>query len=313
MASHTRTVPAPGGTYRLGRSEVARIGYGAIQLRKYEAEPEKAEVLLRRALELGVDHIDTAQFYGNGFANRMIHKVLPAESKDGNGDGSKNGIVIASKVGADPELQGKIPVKLAQRPEQLRASLEANLLSLGMERIPLVNLRRADVGPGLQAEGDQVVDIDDQMAEMIAMRSEGKIGSIGLSAVSLPTLQRVLPAGIACVQNAYSLLSREYEDLLSLCVEHAIAWVPFYPLGGTFPGWPKVTEQPKLIELATQLGITPTQLGLAWLLKHRPNILLIPGTGDIAHLEENLAAGSAVLSEEVLAALDSLAVPSKPS
>ena len=303
MPRPVRTMPAPGGTYALGHGEVARIGYGAIQLRKYEAAPAKAEALLRRALELGVDHIDTAQFYGNGFANEMIRKVLPAGG----------GIVVASKVGADPELHGKIPVKLAQRPEQLRASLEANLLSLGMERIPLVNLRRADVGPGLQAEGDQIVDLDDQMAEMIAMRSEGKIGSIGLSAVSLDTLKRVLPAGIASVQNAYSLMSREYEDLLSVCLDHGIAWVPFYPLGGTFPGWPKVTEQPKVIELAKQLGITPTQLGLSWLLKHRPNILLIPGTADLNHLEENLASGSVVLDDDVMAELDSLSATSKPS
>lgn len=301
MPNAAKTTAAPGGTYRLGLGEVARIGYGAIQLRRYEAEPAKAEALLRRALELGVNHIDTAQFYGNGFANSMIGKVVPP-------DGS---IVVSSKVGADPELNGKIPVKLAQRPEQLRASLEANLLSLGMERIPLVNLRRADVGPGLQAEGDQIIDVDDQMAEMIAMRSEGKIENIGLSAVSVETLERVLPAGIACIQNAYSLMSRNYEDLLSVCLAHGIAWVPFYPLGGTFPDWPKVTEQPKVIELAKQVGITPSQLGLAWLLRHRPNILLIPGTGDLSHLEENLASGSALLSEKVMFQLDNLVVISK--
>ena len=303
MPRSAKDTPAPGGMYRLGHDEVARIGYGAIQLRKYEAEPAKAEALLRHALELGVDHIDTAQFYGNGFANKMIRKVVPKGS----------GIVVATKVGADPDLSGKIPVKLAQRPEQLRASLEENLLSLDMEQIPLVNLRRADVGPGLKAEGDQIVGIDDQMAEILAMRSEGKIGSIGLSAVSLETLQQVLPAGIACVQNAYSLMSREYEDLLSVCVDHGIAWVPFYPLGGTFPGWPKVTEQPRVIEIAKQLGITPTELGLAWLLKHRPNILLIPGTGDIDHLKQNVASGSVLLAEEVMAELDSLAEASKPS
>ena len=303
MPNPAATATALGGTYRLGSGEVARIGYGAIQLRRHEAEPAKAEALLRRALELGVNHIDTAQFYGNGFANRMIGRVVPPGG----------GIVISSKVGADPELNGKIPVKLAQRPEQLRASLEANLLSLGMERIPLVNLRRTDVGPGLQAEGDQIIDVDDQMAEMIAMRSEGKIESIGLSAVSLETLERVLPAGIACVQNAYSLMSRDYEDLLSVCLAHGIAWVPFYPLGGTFPNWPKVTEQPKVVELAKQVGITPSQLGLAWLLRHRPNILLIPGTGDLSHLEENLASGSALLEEDVMSQLDSLVVVSKLS
>ena len=183
---------------------------------------------------------------------------------------------------------------------------------MGTERIPFVNLRRADVGPGLKAQGDQIVSIDDQMAEMIAMRSEGKIGSIGLSAVSLEALERALPAGIACVQNAYSLVSRETENMLSVCLEHGIAWVPFFPLGGAAPGWPKVTDQPRVNGIAKQLGITPSQLGLAWLLQHRPNILLIPGTADTGHLAENLAAGSAVLGEDVMAELNSLDVPSAP-
>ncbi len=296
MSLPIRSVPAPGGTYPLAHKQVTRVGYGALQLRKLESDPAKAEALLRRALELGVDHIDTAEFYGNGFANRMVRKVVPE------GDS----VVVASKVGADPELSGKIPVKLAQRPEQLRATVEANLASLGMEQIPLVNLRRADIGPGLQAEGDQIVDIDDQMAEMVAMREEGKIGSIGLSAVSLDQIKRVLPAGIACVQNAYSLVSRESEELLSFCLDHGMAWVPFFPLGGAMPGLPKVTEQPKVIDLAKQLGITPSQLGLAWLLRHSANMLLIPGTTDPGHLEENVGSGSVVLGEETMTALDAL-------
>jgi pyridoxine 4-dehydrogenase len=252
---------------------------------------------------LGVNHVDTAMFYGNGFANRMIGKVLLEGDR----------VVVASKVGADPQSGGPVPMRLAQRPEQLRATVEENLLSLGMEQIPLVNLRRTDMGPGLRAEGDQVVDIDDQMAEMIAMRKEGKIGSIGLSAVNLENVERVLPAGIACVQNAYSLVDRDSEELLALCLKHNIAWVPFFPLGGAMPGMPKVTDQPKVIGLATQLGITPSQLGLAWLLQHSPNTLLIPGTTDIGHLEENLAAGSVVLSEDLSAQLNKLSVTTKPA
>lgn len=302
MPRPARIASAPGGTYPLAHFEVARIGYGALQLRKLEADPAKAENLLRRALDLGVNHIDTAQFYGNGFANRMIQNILTE------GDG----VVVASKVGADPDLSGKAPVKLAQRPEQLRATVEDNLASLGLEQISLVNLRRADVGPGLQAEGDQVVDIDDQLAEMIAMRNEGKIGSIGLSAVSLEQLERALPAGIACVQNAYSLVSREYEDLLAVCLRQGIAWVPFFPLGGAMPGWPKVTEQATVIKLSEQLGMTPSQVGLSWLLGHSPNMLLIPGTVDTGHLEENVAVGSAVLGEDVTAELNSLVVISRP-
>lgn len=301
MSWHARTVPAPGGTSILGPYELARIGFGAMQLRKFEAEPARAQTLLRRALELGVDHIDTAEFYGNGFVNRMIGQVLR----------DKNGIVAATKVGADPNPGAKIPVKLAQRPEQLRASVEDNLASLGMEQLSLVNLRRPDVGPGVHAEGDQVVDVDDQMAELIALRNEGKIASIGLSGISLETLLRVLPAGIACVQNAYSLVSRDCEDLLSICVDHGVAWVPFFPLGGAAPGWPKITDQPTVITIARKLGITPSQLGLAWLLRHRPNILLIPGTADTVHLEENLASASVVLDQEAMAELNALTVSLK--
>ena len=296
MTRSTHNVPTPGGTYLLAGQTVARIGYGALQLRKLESNPAKAEAILRRAVELGVNHLDTAMFYGNGFANRMIGKVLR----------ESDGVVVASKVGADPQIGGPVPMRLAQRPEQLRATVEENLLSLGMEQIPLVNLRRTDMGPGLRAEGDQIVDIDDQMTEMIAMREEGKIGSIGLSAVSLENVERVLSAGIACVQNAYSLVDRDSEDLLALCLKHNVAWVPFFPLGGAMPGMPKVTDQSKVIDLATQLGMAPSQLGLAWLLQHSPNILLIPGTTDIGHLEENLAAGSVVLSEDSSAQLRNL-------
>jgi pyridoxine 4-dehydrogenase len=296
MPHRTRKFPAPGGTYPLAHYKVARVGYGAMQLRKLEADLAKAEALLRRALELGVDHIDTAQFYGNGFVNRMIRKVLPEEG----------GIVVASKVGGVHDPKGKILVRPAQRPDELRASVEDNLNSLGMERIPLVNLRRSDFGPGVPFEGEQIVDIDDQMAEMIAMRDEGKIGSIGLSGIGLDGLTRVLDAGIACVQNAYSLVSRECEDLISVCLDHGIAWVPFFPLGGAAPGWPKVTDQPKVIDIAKQLDITPSQVGLAWLLRHSANTLLIPGTADANHLEENIISASAVLDEKTMTELNNL-------
>ena len=293
MPHPPRPVAAPGGVHRLGDHEVARVGYGALQLRS--AEPHHAVALLRRAIELGVDHIDTAQFYGDGSVNRAIREALPAGG----------GIVVATKVGGDPD-HGRIPVKLAQRPEQLRASLETNLRSLGMEQIPLVNLRRADVGPGLRAEGDQIVDIDDQMAVMVAMRDEGKIGAIGLSAVDLERLERALPAGLACVQNAYSLVGREAESLLELCLANGIAWTPFYPLGGGAIGGPKVVDQPKVKQVAARLGVTPMQVGLAWLLRHSPNTLLIPGTASIEHLEQNVAAASVVLDEAMIADLDAI-------
>lgn len=290
---HTRSVPPPGGVYRLGVQDVARIGYGALQLRS--VEHGKTVALLRRAISLGVDHVDTAQFYGDGSVNRAIREVLSSDGR----------VVVATKVGGDPS-QGKVPVKLAQRPEQLRASLEDNLRSLGLEQIPVVNLRRADLGPGLSAEGDQIVDIDDQLAVMVAMRDEGKIGAIGLSAVDMERLERALPAGIACVQNAYSVLSRESEALLQLCLANGIAWTPFFPVGGGAVGGSRVVEQPKIHKVAARLSVTPMQVGLAWLLRHAPNTLLIPGTASVEHLEENLTVASVDLDVEAMADLDAL-------
>jgi pyridoxine 4-dehydrogenase len=168
----------------------------------------------------------------------------------------------------------------------------------------VVNLRRLDLGPGLRAEGDQIVDLDDQLAEMIALRDEGKIGAIGISNVPLEVLQRAQPAGIVCAQNAYSVLDRSHEGMLDFCVAEDIAWVPFFPLGSAFPGLPKVTDNAVVREIAADLGATPAQVGLAWLLAHAPNTLLIPGTRSIAHLEENISAGDVTLSADTLARLD---------
>ena len=214
--------------------------------------------------------------------------------------------MIVSKVGADPDLDGPRRIRPAQRPEQLRASVEDNLRSLGVDQIPVVNLRRLDTGPGLRAEGDQVVDLDDQLAVLTAMRDEGKIGALGLSSVTLDGLRRALPAGIVCVQNAYSLVLRPDEEMFLLCLAEGIAWVPYFPLGGTFPGVPKVTDEPAVQSAAESLGHTPAQVGLAWLLQHGQNVLLIPGTADPDHLEANLTAGAVTLDDATLAALDAV-------
>ena len=295
----TTGVPRPGGPGQLAGRLVSRVGYGAMQLRRLDGDRRAAVALVRRAVELGVDHVDTAQFYGNGFVNEILREALRPEDD----------VVIVSKVGADPDPDGPAPLRHAQRPEQLRASVEDNLKTLGREQIPVVNLRRLDTGPGDRAEGDQVVDLDDQLAVMTAMRDEGLIGSIGLSSVTVDVLRRALPAGIACVQNAYSLVARDDEELLDLCLAEGIAWVPFFPLGSEFPGLPKVTEEAAVRAVAQSLGRTPAQVGLAWLLQHAPNVLLIPGTGDADHLEANVAAGAVTFDDAHLAALD--AVPSR--
>ena len=227
----------PGGTGVLAGRSVARLGYGAMQLSGpggLTAPPRQTAIsVLRRAAELGVNHIDTAHFYGAGLANELIRAALSPYP---------DSLVLVSKVGAEEDAQGRL--RPAQRPEQLRAGVEANLRSLGVDRVDVVNLRRLDGPPGIQAEGDQLVDLDSQLAEMAALRDEGKIGGIGLSNVSLEQLRQALPMGVACVQNAYSLLDRSGEALLALCAEHDIAWVPFFPLGSGFPGRAKVTEHP---------------------------------------------------------------------
>ncbi|CAL9652200.1 aldo/keto reductase [Streptomyces sp. Tu 3180] len=275
---------------------VFRIGYGALQLERLRDRRGEAVALLRRAVELGVDHVDTAEFYGFGYANDVIREALrPGDD-----------VLVVTKVGADPDPGGRLPLRLAQRPEQLRAGVEANLRSLGVDRLAVVNLRRLDTGPGLRPEGDQVVDLDDQLAVMTAMRDEGKIGAIGLSGVTLDGLRRALPAGVVCVQNAYSLVSRDDEDMLQLCAAEGIAWVPFFPLGGAFPGLPKATDEPAVHAVAESLGVTPSQVALAWLLHHAPNVLLIPGTANAAHLEANIAVSEITLDAADLAVLDGI-------
>ena len=278
----------------LGGRPAARIGYGAMQLPGPGVlgpprDRAAALALLRRAVELGVNHIDTAQYYGPDVANELIHAALHPYPED---------LVLVTKVGAERDRQGRWIS--AQRPHELRAGVEANLRSLEVEKIDVVNLRLAgDGAPG--------VDLDSQLAEMIALRAEGKIGGIGISSVSVGELRQALPAGIACVQNAYNLLDRADEPLLELCSENDIAWVPYFPLGSAFAGAAKVTEHPAVLAAAAAQGATPAQVCLAWLLGHDPHILLIPGTTSLKHLNENVATADVRLDADTTAQLDRLA------
>ena len=293
---------SPGGTAMLAGREVARMGFGAMQLPGPGVwgpprDRNTALAVLRRAIELGVNHIDTARFYGNGVSNELIHAALYPYPE---------GLVLVSKVGAERDKKGDwVP---AQHPGQLRAGVEANLRSLGVEQIDVVNLRILDASRnGTPVPAEFMANLDDQLAEMVALRDEGKIGGIGLSNVTLDQLRQALPAGIACVQNAYSVLDRSAEQLLDLCKEHDIAWVPFFPLGSAFPGIAKVTEHPEIIRTAAKLGATPAQTGLAWLLAHAPNILLIPGTSSLDHLAENIAAADVHFDPDTMDILNGLA------
>jgi len=253
-----------------------------------------ALAVLRRAVELGVNHIDTAQFYGPDIANELIHAALHPYPED---------LVLVTKVGAERDRRGGWIG--AQRPHDLRAGVEANLRSLEVERIDVVNLRLLGAE---RDHGDRAsVDLDSQLAEMIALRAEGKIGGIGISNANIGQLRQALPAGIACVQNAYNLLDRAGEPLLDLCREHDVAWVPYFPLGSAFAGVARVTQHPAVRAAAAAQGATPAQIGLAWLLAHDPHILLIPGTSSLEHLNENVAAADVRLDAPTMAALDGLA------
>jgi len=288
--------PVPGGAAKLAGHAVARIGFGAMQLERAAVGRDAAVAILRQAAGAGVNHIDTAHFYGP--ANALIRDALAPYP---------NQLIRASKVGAARDASGALVP--AQRPEQLRDQVEANLATLGTGQVGVVNLRRLDTQPGLIAEGDQQVGLDDQLAELSALRDAGKIGAIGLSNVSAGQLRQALPAGIACVQNSYSVLDRSAEAVLDLCRKHDIAWVPFFPLGSAFPNRPKAASDPTIAAIAAGLVATPAQVALAWLLAHYGNTLLIPGTSDPAHLAENIAAGSLRLPGAATAALDQLDNP----
>jgi pyridoxine 4-dehydrogenase len=292
-------------TYELAGKTVARIGFGAMQLHgpgeREAPAAEVAEAILREAVEGGANHIDTALFYGGGEVNRLIRAALAPYPDD---------LVLATKVGARELPDGGLTP--AQKPAELRAQVEENLRTLEAEVLDLVYMRRVDSPPGLVAEGDQVVDLDSQLAELAALREEGKLRAIGLSSVTAAQVEAALPVGIAAVQNHYGLLNRAGEPLLELCAPNRIAWVPFFPLGSSFDGprfagLRRVADEPEVRGIATGLGATPAQVGLAWLLAHSPEILLIPGTASPEHLRENLAAGSIELDAEAMARLDALA------
>jgi aryl-alcohol dehydrogenase-like predicted oxidoreductase len=242
------------------------------------ADRQAAIAVLRRAIDAGVDHIDTAQFYGPDVANELIHTALHPYPEN---------LVLVSKVGAARDDQAQwLP---AQRPEELRAGVEANLRSLELDRVPVVNLRRL---PGSD------VPFPEQLGAMAAMRDEGLIGGIGLSNITLDDYRAARSQiDVACVQNAYNLTSRSEQGLFDACHDDAVPFVPFFPLGSAFFPENPVLEVPAVQAAALRLQATPAQVALAWLLTQAPTVLLIPGTSSLTHLDENLAAGDLVLDE----------------
>jgi aryl-alcohol dehydrogenase-like predicted oxidoreductase len=277
----------------LGDKPINRIGFGAMQLAGpgvfgSPRDPDAARAVLRRAIELGVDHIDTAQYYGPDVVNDLIRASLHPYPDN---------LKLVTKVGARRDDQGAwLP---AQRPEELRAGVEDNLRSLAVERMDLVNLRLMDH----ETSGDLMAE---QLGTLEDLRREGKLDLIGISEAGEDAVRRALDlVDIAEVQNAYSVVNRSGEDVLKVCMEREIAFVPYFPLGSAFSGGPgQLARDPAVAAVAQRRGITPTQVALAWLLSRYERILLIPGTSSVAHLEENMAAAEVELDESDLAQLE---------
>ncbi|MEE6168837.1 MULTISPECIES: oxidoreductase [unclassified Mycolicibacterium] len=288
-------------TFPLGSFAVSRVGFGAMQLPGPGVfgpprDREQAQSVLRRAVELGVNHIDTAQFYGPAVANELIRAALHPYPSD---------LALVSKVGARRDEQGQwLP---AQEPDQLRRGIEENLRTLDTDRLAAVNLRVHDGdGIGVPTAVDHDL-FERQLNTMIAARDEGLIDGIGLSNISAEHLRIALGhTAIASVQNAYNLVDRSAAPVLERCVEHGIAFVPFFPLGSAFDPNSPVLGNDTVRQAAVDLGHTPAQIVLAWTLSVAPNVLLIPGTSSPAHLEENLAVADISLPDDIKSRLDGL-------
>jgi pyridoxine 4-dehydrogenase len=268
-----------GGSFPLGPGQVRRTGYGAMQLAGDGVfgpprDREEALAVLRAAVAAGVDHIDTAQYYGAGTVNELIREALHPYP---------DGLAIVSKVAARRDTDGA-PLRFDE-PRELRQGIEDNLVTLGADRLAAVNLRTTDPSgiPGRQ--------FDAQLAALVQAREEGLIGGVGISNVSRQHLLRaVAQTQVVCVQNLFNLADQRSLDVLTECEARNIAFVPFCPLG-----WPgevrrQLLADPVLAAAAARRGATPVQVALAWLLDLAPNVLLIPGTRTRVHLAENLGA-----------------------
>lgn len=281
-------------TTYLGGKAIGRIGFGAMQLAGPGVmgpprDPDGARAVLRRAVELGVDHIDTAQYYGPDVVNDLIREALYPYPEN---------LRLVTKVGARRTSEGAWLPALSSA--ELRRGVEDNLRSLRVERMDLVNLRVADDSgaPGMPT--------DEQLETLEDLRQEGKLDLIGVSNVTREGTERALElVTVSEVQNAFSILDREHEPIVELCREREIAFVPFFPLGSAFTGGPaKLARDPALSAVASRRTATPSQVALAWLLARYERMLLIPGTTSVAHLEENLAVYDVSLDEEDLATLE---------
>ena len=279
------------GTFPLGQRDVKRMGYGAMQLAGpgvYGPPKDRDEAIavLRQAIESGVDHIDTSDYYGPYVTNEIIREALYPYPKN---------LVIVTKLGARrTSAKAWLPALSAS---ELRAGIEGNLARLGLEQMEVANLRIMG-----SAHGPTEGSIAHKVEAIAALQQDGLIRHVGLSNVTAGQVreaQAITP--IVCVQNYYNLVHRDDDTLIDSLAGQGIAYVPFFPLGGFSP-----LQSQELSAIAAEIGATPMQVALAWLLKRSSNILLIPGTSTRAHLRENLAAAELELPDELLERLSAV-------
>ena len=281
----------PASTYELAGRQVNRMGYGAMQLAGpgvFGPPKDRAQAVavLREALALGVDHIDTSDFYGPHVTNEIIREALHPYAPN---------LTIVTKVGAVRDDKGAwLP---ALEPVDIERAVHDNLRNLGLEALDVVNLRiMGDVHK--PSEGP----VEKQVETLARLRERGLVRNVGMSnatAAQIAAAQRLVP--VVCVQNHYNLVHRDDDALIDALAAQGIAYVPFFPLGGFTP-----IQSSALSSIAARLDVTPMALALAWLLRRSPNILLIPGTSTLSHLRENVAAAQLDLDHEVLADLDAI-------
>ncbi|RBY94553.1 oxidoreductase [Blastococcus sp. TBT05-19] len=292
----TTTTAEKSGSQLLGDREVRRLGYGAMQLAGPHVmgpprDRDAAIAVLRRAVELGVNHIDTSDYYGPTVVNELIREALHPYPED---------LVVVTKVGARRDADGGWPEALD--PEDLRRAVPENIEHLGVEALDVVNLRMPGFAEPVQRS------LAEPFEALAAMQQEGLVRHLGISNVTPQMFAEARAiAPVVCVQNHYNLVHRADDAFIDALAREGVAYTPFFPLGGFSP-----LQSAALETVARRLETTPMQVALAWLLARSPNLLLIPGTSSVAHLEENLQSAARVLGPEELAELDRIGGTGEP-
>jgi pyridoxine 4-dehydrogenase len=281
----------PGGTFRLADDlTLTRMGYGAMQLAGSRVfgppkDHDEAIAVLREVIKLGINHIDTSDFYGPHITNQLIKEALHPYPEQ---------LRIVTKVGAKRDAEGGWPH--ARSAKELREAVHDNLKNLGVDALDVVNLRMGGVN------GPTPGSIAEEFSVLVEMQKEGLIKHLGVSTVTAEQIAEVQAiAPIVCVQNLYNIANRDDDELIDSLSEQGIAYVPYFPLGGFSP-----IQSETLSKVATRLSATPMSVALAWLLQRSPNILLIPGTSSVEHLRENVTGAGIELPADVIEELNTI-------